>query len=37
MKAMNYSINLFSATKDDLAKKADQSELVKTNTELQSI
>jgi hypothetical protein len=27
----------FAATKDDLAKKANQSELIKTNTELQSI
>ncbi len=35
----NNSIKLFiaKATKDDLAKKADQSELIETNTELQSI
>jgi hypothetical protein len=34
----NNSIKLFiaKATKDDLAKKADQSELIKTNTELLS-
>jgi hypothetical protein len=35
----NNSIKLFiaKATKDDLAKKADQSELIETNTELLSI